>query len=553
MIAATTRTERTSELAASGPVRPASRRAAIAALLALLALTTLVRLPGIARPLVGSFATKNAVYGTIARNCAEGRSSVWRPTLDVVAGGERAWHLVEFPVSAYVSGGLWKLCGGSLDVWGRLTSVGFSVASVGLLFASVRRWHGAAAAWGAATALALAPVSVIYGQSFMLEASVVCFTLATFSAFENWLSRGRTLWLVLAAVCLALLLLTKIYMLVVFLPLGWMAVRAVVSRNERKNQPEAQARDGDRLALASASGWCGWRASERNVTQGVPYRRIVGTLAAGALAVLPAVAWYADAYRTAAPDNPLAERVFYSVRQSGEAHGWPHPLLRSAEFYRQALDDLAGVALTPIGLGLALLGLLHREWRRHAAWLAAMALLGLALPRKFHEMNYYYLVVLPPLCVLVGLGWQALYDRLRPRPLAIAGLLAVSLVFSLRYAARPAFATPDEDRGVVAAAAVVREWTPFGERVVTMHGSTIDLLYYCDRPGWALSPEDPLLAEKLASCRREGARLLAVAASLRGDEGVACDRLLAEYELLRAGDGYRVYRLETAVSRAVER
>jgi len=296
--------------------------------------------------------------------------------------------------------------------------------------------------------------------------------------------------------------------------------------------------------------------SSRNAIEGVPYRTMAGLLAVATLSVLPAAAWYADAFRTAASENPLASRVFYSVRQSGEAHAWPHPLLRGGEFYRQVLDDLSGVALTPLGLGLALVGLWNRAWRRHAAWLAAMALLGLALPRKFHEMNYYYLVVLPPLCVLAGLGWQLLYERLRPGRAAIAGVLAVALLFSLRYAARPAFATPTEDRGVTAAAAAVRELTAAAaavreltspdEPVATMHGSTIDLLYYCNRAGWALSPDDPLLAEKLADCRRGGARLLALAGALDEEDARRYDELLAGCELLRAGDGFRIYRTSSA-------
>ena len=39
-----------------------------------------------------------------------------------------------------------------------------------------------------------------------------------------------------------------------------------------------------------------------------------------------------------------------------------------------------------------------------------------ALPLKFYEMNYYWMAILPPLCVLVGLGGQMLYERLRPGP-----------------------------------------------------------------------------------------------------------------------------------------
>jgi hypothetical protein len=116
----------------------------------------------------------------------------------------------------------------------------------------------------------------------------------------------------------------------------------------------------------------------------------------------------------------------------------------------------------------------------------------LVLPRKFHEMNYYWLVVLPPLCIVVGLGWDLIRRRMRPGRLATTVLVLVVLVFSLRYAVRPSFVTPAEDRAVVAAGRKIQELVRPGEAVVTMHGTCIDLLYYCDRPGWALSPEDDL-------------------------------------------------------------
>ena len=111
-------------------------------LIALLLLTAIVRLPGIGRPLLGSFATKNVVYGMIARNWVQRDAPLWYPTLDVLRGGHRSLHMVEFPVSAYLSGGLWHVLGGSLDVWGRATAMGFSMASVAGLFLLVRRWFG---------------------------------------------------------------------------------------------------------------------------------------------------------------------------------------------------------------------------------------------------------------------------------------------------------------------------------------------------------------------------------------------------------------------------
>ncbi len=437
---------------------------------ALLALTALIRLVAIDRPLLGNFATKNVVYAMIARNWAEGRADLWHPTLDCLVGDQRGLHMLEFPVSAYVAGGLWKLGKGSLDAWGRGVSVLFSVASVAVLWQLVVRRHGRVAAGAACLVLALSPVCVLYGQSFMLESSLVFFVVGAWWAADRWAGSGRWSWLVVYGLCLSLLLLTKIYALVYLLPLLLIAWRP-------------------------AFGQAVWRA------RGMFF-------AASVLAMIPAGIWYAHAYATGQPDSPLAHRVYYSVRNSAAVHALPSPLLRSPEFYVRMLDDLSGPVLTPVGCALLLASLLTGCWRTYGAWLAAAALLVLALPLKFYEMNYYWMAVLPPLCVLAGVGWEAIHSRFCPSRMAVLGLVLLLAVWSLRYSARPAFVTPGEDRQVVAAGHELQRMAGPDDRVVTMHGSCIDLLYYCNRPGWAVDPGTKDLPAVLDECRRNGARWL---------------------------------------------
>jgi hypothetical protein len=218
-------------------------------------------------------------------------------------------------------------------------------------------------------------------------------------------------------------------------------------------------------------------------------------------------------------------------------------LLSNPDFYRQILDDLTGVILTPIGSVLVLAGFLDRAWRQYAVWLLAMAILVAALPRKFYEMNYYDMALLPPLCIMAGLGWQVVVQRLRLSRRAVAALLAVALLLSLRYAVRPAFITPDEDRAVVVAGLAIQERTDAEEPVVTMHGDAIDLLYYCNRPGWAVAPDTPDLDSVLDECRRQGARYLVAA----GPEAVwgAVEALRRRQPLFR-GDGFAIYELAPA-------
>ena len=465
----------------------------------LIAITVVIRLPGIVRPLVGNFSTKNVVYAMIGQNWAEGRAGIFFPTLDCLTDGQRSLHMLEFPVSAYLTAAAWKTAGGSLDVWGRATSIAFTTASVILLFLFVRRRHGPEAALGAGFCLALSPISVMYGQSFMLEASLVCFTVATFYLLDRWLSGGPAIWLATSAACFALLLLTKIYMAVLLLPLAIAVTHAKLSTR----------------------------------------RKSAAILFLG-LSIVPAATWYCHAYHTARPGGPHANHIFYSVRDSASVHRPPHPILRSPDFYRQMLDDAVGVVLTPIGFMLLLTGFLDRESRQYAAWLAAMCALVLLLPLKFHQMNYYHMAVLPPLCVIVGLGWRVVHQRIRPTTTATVLLVLVGLIFSARYAGRAAFVTPREDRAVVAAGRAVQQLAEAEEPVATMHGSTIDLLYYSDRPGWAVAPDTPNLNAVLENCGRQGARYLVVA----GPEADTPPPALARWSVVARGPGYLIHGLE---------
>jgi hypothetical protein len=113
--------------------------------------------------------------------------------------------------------------------------------------------------------------------------------------------------------------------------------------------------------------------------------------------------------------------------------------------------------------------------------------------------------------LLVGLGGQVVCQRLRLSRRAISVLLLVALLFSLRHALGPVLGSAAEDRAVVAAGRAIQARTTAEEPVVTMHGTTIDLLYYCRRPGWPVALDTPDLAAVLENHRRQGARYLVVA------------------------------------------
>lgn len=472
--------------------------------LALLALVVFPRLPGLWRPLLGNFATKNVVYAMIARNWARGEAPFWRPTLDQWVGSGPSLHLTELPLPAYLVGACWKVFGGSLDAWGRGLSVAWTAAAVALSYSLLCRHFSRGAARAAAVALALSPVSLVYGQSFMLEPAVLALSVATLWGLDRWIASTRGGWLAVAVTAWSLLLVAKPFMIVLAAPALALVIHGL----------QGSANSGRRGLVAA------------------------GTLALG---TLPCCGWLVLVAWLSAESSPWSDRLFYSLRASAAAHAWPSPLWWDAAFYQQLLRDLATVVLTPVGLLLALLGLGRGRPMWLTLWLLAMAALAVALPRKFHEMNYYFVVTLPPLCALVGIGWQRLVSQAWYRRRLGVALAALALLAAARWSWRAGFTTPDEDRAVTAAAQAVREQTTATERVLAMHGTTLDLLYYCDRRGWSMSPGDQRLVQRVAECRRQGATAVVAVAS-----SAALDDL--SYRLQQPpttrGNGFALFRLD---------
>ncbi|MCE9606325.1 MAG: glycosyltransferase family 39 protein [Planctomycetia bacterium] len=473
-------------------------------LFCLLLATFVVRIGGIDRPIVSTFATKSAVYAMVARNWALGRAPVWRPTIDCVADGERAWHLMEWPAPAYAAGLGWSLFGGSLDAWGRGISIVASLFAVFFVYRLSERWFGARAAQAAGFVLAFSPVSIIYGQSLLLEASLAALLLATLDCFDTWLATRKVVYLAASALACGLAVLTKIYLLLAVVPL--VAMLVVSSRSSR--------------------------------TKLAP-RMLLAALVFGVALLLPA-AWYYYVFTVSPTSGPAAE---YHPLSRATIHGFPHPLLFTPSYYARLGIDLFTVVLTPLGVLLAGVGIIDGRFRRHLPLLATFCCLPILFPLKFLVANYYYVVLLPALAFAVGLGWQRWNERYVPSLRTKQFLVACTLLIALRYAIGPAFRTPTEDRGVVAAAEVVRSATHAEERIVTMHGSTLDLLYYCDRPGWALDVADPQLSKKLTTARHEGARKLIVVGMDSVARQPATSELLASLVLEQSGDDWRLYSL----------
>lgn len=429
-----------------------------------------LHLPGLGLPLVGHFATKQCIYASIARNWALDRALWHLPTVDEIRGDDRGYHLLEWPIPAAIVAVGWKYCGGSLDLWGRATSLGFTLIAVAAMAAYLERQHGRACAWGGSLALLCSPILMQQGHAFQTESCLLAAFALSQYALERWRGSGQVKWLCVLAASLAAMLVTKIFM-IVFVPcFGLWIVCATRPRGEK--------------LLA-----CG----------------LVG------LALVPAACWYSFAYFAVDGVHGVdPARIYYSVRASGESHGWPHPLLRDPTFYKDLVDRLTLLVLTPVGACLAAIGLAHCAARGYVPAIALAGVLVVLLPRKFHELHYYWVGLLPLAAIVIGLGWSMLVELRLPRP-ALAALLCVWCLWGLRGGATPAFTTPAADRAVPTVARVFQQHALPADRVVTWHGTSPDLLYYVNRAGWVWPADEPTAEADLARYVEAGAAWLVVA------------------------------------------
>ena len=449
------------------------RRRMLALLAALAVLAVALRGWGLGRPFLGAFGSKAAVHGMIARNWSAGRAPWHLPTVDMLAGSKRGLHLLEYPVPTALVALGHRLLGGPLELWGRGQALLWSLAGLVFLFLGVQRRWGEQAAWGAAAAWVLSPVGVIYGQHFLVEVPAVTWLLGCWWLWPQAL-RPRA-WLAQAASCLLLAaaLLTR-PMLVVLLP--WFVAEA----------------------------WLLPHGSQRR-------GRLVRAGALVTAALVPLGVWVAWVFHAASPGGPLARQVYYSLVHSRLAQQQAWALLLEPAWYARAAKELSLRLLGPLGLVLAVWGLWQSPFRRQA-WLACGLSLGLLLllPGKFYQQNYYYVLLVPAGCVACGLGYQAAEAWLRRRPrwqLAVLG--GLWLVGVLRLAWPAAYATPEEDQSVLQVAALVRQLTLPEEPVVTLHGGSVVLLFYCDRPGWAWTDDPGRLSRRLQYAREHGACVVA--------------------------------------------
>lgn len=460
----------------------------------ILALGILFHVAGINQPFLGNFAQHQTDYATVVQRWQETTINPALPVMRFIGRGQNRIFLGDFPLNVTAAAVLVKFTPVSIEMAGRGLSVLFFLLSL-LPFYQIALYvlkNKSTAVWAFFFYL-FSPLTIVYGQAFLLEMTALSFGVFAYYSFLIWSRNSDLRALFVSAFFFSMMLATRIYFAPVVLPLIFLFFnkqgRTFVFRKEA------------------------WLFA-------------VFTLA------LP-LAWQLYAAHTAQAQNDQS-----SLSDNMKVFVFADPILRknltTFSFYLPILKTAVFKVINPLGFIFFLLALFGkgRLLGNQKAFLLSFFIsflpLFLVAPRKFVEFDYYFLPFIPAAAILASVAAEDF--SLKIRPVWNLFLVSVLILFSLRFSLAPVLIVPQEDRYVREMGKKVQEMAPEGVRVIAAHGSSTSLLYYTNLDGWAFELPDKIggvrnaednagnAIERLERFRSQGAVLFVTAK--REDEAI---------------------------------
>jgi hypothetical protein len=443
-----------------------SRRAALATILVLgLAL----RLYHLQSPLIGFGSWRQCDTAAMARNFQAYGHHLLYPQIDW-AGDGPGYVETEFPIYPYMVSGLYAVFGVH-DWFGRLVSIAMSMLGVlGIYLLVKEEIDGRTALW-AAGILAVLPLSVYYGRTFMNEPMLLMCSVFGLYFFSKWMT-SRLVWQGAAsAVFIALAILIKLPTLYLGLPLLYLALSKRGARG-----------------LASPGLW----------------------LYAVAILV-PVGLWYYHAHQTA-----LRYGVTFGIWEYKNDKWGNWWMLAKLDFWNHVLfASIAERHLAWFGLPILVGGLILKRQRASErlfdVWMVALLVYLVVVAKGNYVHEYYQLPFLLPIAVFIAkvLARCSSFPLVSRWQTVAVAALSVGLVGYggwryVRYMRMEnANSSPE-----LALARLVQSGTENGTLVVAVDDYNPTLLYLFDRKGWHAKPEE-LASDFLADKVSHGAKYLA--------------------------------------------
>jgi hypothetical protein len=370
-------------------------------------------------------------------------------------GPEPVFIESEFHVLPFLTAAAYRLFG-VRESLGRIVAIGFSAFSFFIFYGLASDRIGRGGAYYALFFFTFAPFSIYFSRVFMPEPAMLCFSLAALFAVSRWIGSDRPAYFLPAVLASALAFLSKIPTLYLLLPIGYEIF--------------------NRYGMSAMKRLKIW--------------------AYFILSILPAAAYAFYAYRMG------KKSVSFGVWDPGYGafNKWLDVrTVTDPGFYRAILERVATVGVTPLGIGLAVAGLIiffrKKEIRFAYVWLLALLIYIFILARGNLANDYYQVPLVPVLCLFMG----GPFVMLQGRALKIMHILLPVFAGLSLYWVFPLYGqdTWSHEAGRAAAGS-----SPAGTLVVA---NTPMTLYYAESAGWKVHYSSP---EKIRAYISEGARRL---------------------------------------------
>jgi len=420
----------------------------------ILLLAFVVRLYRIDFPLADWHSWRQADTAAVSRNFVKYGFDLLHPRFDdlsnVASGKEnpQGYRFVEFPIYNAIHGLLYKLFPfWSLEVWGRLASVLFSLISLIFLFLIVENFLNTQIALLSAFFFAVLPFNIYYSRVILPEPMMVMTTLGmiyfTIKALENYEFRITNLILTLVFSVVSFLL--KPYSLVFFLPISYLF-------------------------------WRKWRFN---------YLKWISVFIFLFISLLPFLWW----------------RWWMSHYPEGiPAYGWLFNeggiRFKGAWFYWLFAERLGRLILGYWGLPLFVLGLIAKPTKKEGlffySWLMAILAYFVIIAGGNVRHDYYQVLTVPIICVFLAKGVYFLLatpSKYFSRLVCFL-LFVVCCVFMLAfswYYVRDFFNI--NNPAIVEAGKAANRLLPAEAKVITPYGGDTSFLYQTNRQGWPIGIE----------------------------------------------------------------
>lgn len=412
-----------------------------------------LRLYRIDAPLADWHSWRQADTAAVSRNFLKRGFDVFRPRFDDlsnVASGEdnpQGYRFVEFPIYNVIHAGLAKTFPQkSLEWWGRMVSIIFSLGSILLLYLICEKYLGWKVGILASFFFAVLPFNIFYSRTILPEPMMIFISLSSLYFFDRWLEDKRFsfVFYLLSGLLAAISLLLKPFAMFLFFPMVYLVWRKWQVKSFKKLSLYCYAF----IALLPFGLWRVWM---QQFPEGIP--------------------------------------AFTWLFNEGKIR------FKGAFFYWIFAERIGRLILGYWGLVFLALGLVVKTAKKEGflfySWLLSVLFYFTVIAGGNVRHDYYQILAIPIICIFLGKGF---YLLLNPKPvfnkLFARGLSIVVLLFMLAfswYYVRDFFNI--NNPAIVEAGKAVDKLIPKEAKVIAPYGGDTSFLYQTNRRGWPVGIE----------------------------------------------------------------